>query len=273
MQQLVIDPIRPQRSVAPHENAARALLQTMALHGVRVAFGIPGGLISPVFAALAEVAQIKLVSTRHETMAAFAAMGHYVATGEPALVLTTSGPGATNAITGIAAAFNEEIPLIAVAGEVATGSTSRGAFQDASTNSIDIVTMMRSVTRWSARVDASLGASGAAQHALRVARGPRPGPVFLSLPLDVAAAPATRPDLAYPPVLPSAANADACRRIAKSLARAKRPLLIAGNGARSAAAELLPLARTLGVPAMTPPHAKGAFRQSDALNPVAMGCA
>src|SRR6266851_1432464 len=78
--------------------AAQALLRTFAKRGVRFAFGIPGGLISPVFDALAEVPEIRLVSTRHETMAAFCAMGSAATTGAPALVLTTSGPGITNAI-------------------------------------------------------------------------------------------------------------------------------------------------------------------------------
>jgi acetolactate synthase-1/2/3 large subunit len=271
MQQLAIDTIRPARAVVPPENAAVALLQTMAHHGVRVAFGIPGGLIIPVYAALAEVPEIKLVSTRHESMAAFAAMGHYVATGEPALVLTTSGPGATNAITGISAAFSEEIPLIAVSGEVATTSMTCGSFQDASTNAIDIVSMMRSVTRWSFRVDGSRGASGAAQQALCVARGPRPGPVFLSLPLDVAASPAMRSDLAEGPIASTGVNADACSKIARSLARAKRPLFIVGNGARDAAVELRVVARKLNVPVMTTAHAKGVFPESDPLSLGVMG--
>src|SRR5262249_5014043 len=92
--------VLPEREIS----AARVVLETLVQRGVRVAFGIPGGLVSPLFDALADVSGLELVTTRHETMAGFAAMGHAIATGSPAIVLTTSGPGMTNAITGIAAA-------------------------------------------------------------------------------------------------------------------------------------------------------------------------
>src|SRR5689334_2514212 len=102
--------------------AAHALLRTLAKRGVRFAFGIPGGLISPVFDALSDVPEIRLISTRHETMAAFCAMGSAVTTGAPAIVLTTSGPGITNAITGISAALLEEIPIVVIAGDVSSSA-------------------------------------------------------------------------------------------------------------------------------------------------------
>src|SRR5258708_884821 len=119
------------------------MLQAFARHGVRAAFGIPGGFISPLFDALTDVKSIKLVTTRHEGMAAFCAMGHALATGQPALVLTTSGPGITNAITGIAAATVESIPLIAIGGELATNAWCRGSIQDTSQNGLDSVAMLR----------------------------------------------------------------------------------------------------------------------------------
>src|SRR5258708_4556787 len=105
---------KPAERSRPHEEvtSAHAILHTLAQHAVTAAFGIPGGLISPVYDALAQVPRIRLVSTRHETMAGFAAMGHAVATGLPALVLTTSGPGITNVVTSLAAASAEELPLI-----------------------------------------------------------------------------------------------------------------------------------------------------------------
>jgi acetolactate synthase-1/2/3 large subunit len=117
MQPLPIQPTIPTAPVRV-ETAARAMLRVFARHGITTAFGIPGGLVSPTFDALADVPELRLVTTRHEAMAGFAAMGHAVATGHPALVVTTSGPGITNAITGIAAAFLEGIPLIAIAGDV-----------------------------------------------------------------------------------------------------------------------------------------------------------
>jgi acetolactate synthase-1/2/3 large subunit len=249
-------------------NAARAMLQVFARRGVRVAFGIPGGLISSIFDALVDVPEIRLVMTRHEAMAAFCAIGHVVATGTPALVLTTSGPGITNAITGVAAAYLEELPLVLIGGEVAAAATSRGAMQDSSSNSVDAVALMRTVTRWSARVDSAAGAAGAAEQALRIATGPRPGPVFLSLPIDVGNARISRfPAMSMSDAASSAVpDLSLCAEVVQRLRRAKRPLIIAGNGARGAAAEVRALAERVASPVATTPHAKGVFPERHPLH-------
>ena len=247
-------------------NVGRVLLEILAQHGVRTAFGIPGGLISPVFDAIAD-AGIELVMTRHEGMAGFAAMGHALATGRPALVLTTSGPGMTNALTGIAAASVEGLPMIAIAGEVPTSAQGRGAIQDASTNALDGVALMRTVTRWSARIQSAEDAPGIAAQALAIACGPRPGPVFLSLPLDVGNSRACPTPLAPPQAVPPAApDTAACVEAAKRLRGARRPLLVLGNGAREAAVEIRTLAERLACPVVTTPHAKGVFPDSHPLH-------
>jgi acetolactate synthase-1/2/3 large subunit len=256
------------RDASGHEaNVARAMLQVFARRGVRLAFGIPGGLISSMFDALAEVPEIKLVMTRHEAMAAFCAIGHAVATGTPALVLTTSGPGITNTLTGIASALLEEIPLIFIGGEVPASSASRAAMQDASSNAVDAVAMMRTVTRWSARVDNAAGAAGAAEQAMRMATGPRPGPVFLSLPIDVGTS-VTRlaPVLLSDAATPEAPDPSFCRDVAQRLRRAKRPLIVAGNGARNAARELRLLAEYASSPVATTGHGKGIFPERHPLH-------
>jgi acetolactate synthase I/II/III large subunit len=248
---------------------AKAMLSAFAERGVRAAFGIPGGLISPIFDALADVKEIDLVMTRHEGMAAFAAMGHAVATGMPALVLTTGGPGITNALTGIAAAFVEELPLIAIAGEVPTSASGRGALQDSSSSGIDSVAMLRTVTRWSARVDSASQALGAVEQALQIATGPRPGPVFLSIPLDVGNHRA-QPTPVSPALVEPHPNGRpdpiACAEIVACLLRARRPLLVVGNGARAASGELRELAERLRCPIVTTPHAKGIFPDSHPLH-------
>jgi acetolactate synthase-1/2/3 large subunit len=249
-------------------SAARNMLRAFEQQGVRAAFGIPGGLISPLFDALADVPNVRLVSTRHEAMAGFAAMGHAVATGKPALVLTTSGPGITNALTAIAAADAEELPLVVIGGEVATSATSRGAFQDASTNAIDAVAMMRTMTRWSARVESPAAAAAMAARAFRAATGPKPGPVFLSVPLDVgnglaAGAPPTFVAAAPPPAAP---DLGVSAKVALALARASRPLLVVGNGARSAAHEVRELAEATGCPVVCTAHGKGIFPDSHPLH-------
>jgi acetolactate synthase I/II/III large subunit len=248
-------------------NAARVLLESLVRHGVRVAFGIPGGLVSPLFDVLADVGGLELISTRHETMAGFAAMGHALVTGKPAIVLTTSGPGMTNAITGIAAAAVEGLPMIAIAGDVPTSARSRGTMQDASTNALDSVALMRTVARWSARVESADDVPGIVERALQIACGDRPGPVFLSIPLDVANARSRTTPMALgklaPRMLPDpSACADAVRR----LRSARRPLLVLGNGARSAAGDLRKLAERLACPVVTTPHAKGVFPDSHPLH-------
>ncbi|MGH7294386.1 MAG: thiamine pyrophosphate-binding protein, partial [Polyangiaceae bacterium] len=243
------------------------MLAHLVEHGVSAAFGIPGGLVSPLYVALERVPGLRLVSTRHEAMAGFAAMGHAVATGLPGIVLTTSGPGITNAITAIAAADAEELPMLVIGGEVATTSTSRGGFQDCSTNAIDIVAMMRTVTRWSVRLESAAAATAVASRALRTAMGPRPGPVFVSVPIDVgnATTPATQLRESVPPP-PSQPEPETCARIARALCGARRPLIVAGNGARSAALQLRRLAELVNCPVVCTAHGKGTFPDSHPLH-------
>jgi acetolactate synthase-1/2/3 large subunit len=257
----------PRGLVPTPRTAAHGMLEIFARRGIRAAFGIPGGLVSSIYDAVADEPRISLVHTRHEAMAAFSAMGHALVSGTPALVMTTSGPGITNAITGIAAAHVEGIPMVVVAGEVPATAASRGAIQDATTNGLDAVAMLRTITRFSARVDSAVGAAGMAEHAMRVATGPRPGPVFLSLPLDVGGTfvgggrmMRSQPRPEPPP------DEEACRVTAMALSRARRPLLVVGNGARGAARELRLLAERLAIPVVTTPHAKGIFPESHVLS-------
>ncbi len=141
--------VRREASSAVEVRAAVTLLRALARHGVRVAFGIPGGAIGPVFDAMSECPEIEYVPTRHEAMAVYAAIGHARATGVPALVLTTAGPGVTNAVTGVAAALCEEVPVILLAGEVPSFATGRAGFQEGTVAGLDVVSLMRPVTRWS----------------------------------------------------------------------------------------------------------------------------
>jgi acetolactate synthase-1/2/3 large subunit len=235
------------------------LLRSLARHGVRVAFGIPGGAISPVFDALAECPEIEYVATRHEATAVFAAMGHARATGVPALVLTTAGPGVTNAVTGMAAAFAEEIPIILLAGEVSSSATGRAGFQEGSIAGLDVVSLMRPVTRWSTALLGSSMAAGLAERAWLKATSVPAGPVFVSVPFDTAQCSVTDCFLASATVASMAPDEEACRMAARKLATASRPLLVAGNGARTAASELRQLAERLAAPVVVTGHAKGVF--------------
>jgi acetolactate synthase-1/2/3 large subunit len=245
--------------------AAAALLRAFAQHGVRAAFGIPGGTVSPVFDALHDTPEIDYLPTRHEAVAGFAAMGHARATGLPALVLTTSGPGITNAMTGIAAASLEELPMIVVSGEVPSAARARAALQDGSPSGLDVHAALHSVTRWSGSVLSGAGVAGIAERAWTMANGTRPGPVFLTIPLDVGGAAASgsvSPALTQPPPSP---NSAVCARAALVLAASLRPLLVVGNGARKASAELVALAAALEMRVAATAHGKGIFPESHPL--------
>jgi acetolactate synthase I/II/III large subunit len=255
--------VRPRFS-AP--TAAAALLRTFADHGVRVAFGIPGGAASPIFDALVDIPEIAFVATRHEAMAGFAASGYARATGLPALVLTTSGPGLTNAITGMAAATLEELPVIFVAGEIASTAVSRGALQDGSPAGLDALGMVRSMTRWATTLQAADAAVPTAERAWQLATGDRPGPVYIGVPLDVGSRPSRPPPRFASSVRPAALPPPlVCQKAATLLRTARRPLLVLGNGARWASAEALALAERLALPVVVTGHAKGVFPERHAL--------
>lgn len=245
--------------------AATVLLKTFAAHGICTAFGIPGGQASPVFDGLLEVPDIRFVATRHESIAGFAAAGHARATGVPALVLTTSGPGLTNAITGMAAAALEELPVIFLAGDVATHAVSRGALQDGSQAGLDAVGMVRSMARWATTLPSAAAARATAERAWQMATGPRPGPVYIGIPLDVGSASAGPLNLVLGERGPATPDALSCRRAASRLRTARRPLLLLGNGARGAAREARALAERLGLPVVVTGHAKGVFPESHPL--------
>ncbi len=245
--------------------AATVLLQAFAAHGVRAAFGIPGGAASPIFDGLLEVPEIAFTATRHEAIAGFAASGHARATGKPALVLTTSGPGLTNAITGMAAAALEELPVIFIAGEVASHAAGRGALQDGSPAGLDSLAMVRSMARWATTLTSPAQARATAERAWQIATGPRPGPVYIGVPLDVGGLASAPHGLVLGEGGPLLPDALACRRAAHRLRGARRPLLLLGNGARGAAPEARALAERLSLPVVVTGHAKGVFPESHPL--------
>jgi acetolactate synthase-1/2/3 large subunit len=242
------------------------LLRTLANHGVRTAFGIPGGTASPIFDGLLDVPEIRYVASRHEAMSGFAAVGYARATGLPALVLTTSGPGLTNAITGMAAATLEELPIIFLSGEVASTAVARGALQDGSQAGLDAVGMVRSMTRWATTLQSPDAASATAERAWQLATGDRPGPVFIGVPLDVGGRASSAPvHLASSLRTAATPSTLACQKAAKLLRGARRPLLLLGNGARQSAREAREFAERLALPVVATCHAKGVFPETHPL--------
>ena len=113
-------------------NVALGIVDVLREFGTDVVFGIPGGAISPMYAALLDRPEIRIVTNKHESNAAFMALGYAIATGRPGVVLTTAGPGITNAMTGVASAYYEAVPVVHIAGEVARSACSSLASASAS---------------------------------------------------------------------------------------------------------------------------------------------
>ncbi len=250
------------------KRVADVIVETLEELGVTTFYGIPGGAICSIYDALVDHPKLKVINTRHETGAAFMAMGHAkVGGGIPALLMT-SGPGITNALTGLASAYADGVPLIAIGGEVPRKNFGRGALQEGSSSQLDILGMVRSVTKFAAEISNPRAAASIVRKAVATALSGRQGPVFLSLPLDIASE----------QVLPlrSASNVstqfnldeETISKAAEALQNSTRGLILVGSGARHPEAVRLvgTLAATLDLPVCTTPRAKGLFPESDPLS-------
>lgn len=250
-------------AAAGRENCAtgaQAFLETLADAGVSVAFGIPGGTASPLFDALRTVRGLRYVATRHEAGAAFAALGYARTTGKPAVVLTTSGPGVTNALTAVASAHADEVPMIVVSGEVPLRAFGRGALQDGTSAGWRSHEVLRPITRWCGYLASAGSARSLAAKAWLESSGERPGPVFISIPLDTGSSAGVDSEVFLsPPRCPGPVNESASRSLAHQLSRASRPLIVLGNGARHARQQIVHLVERLSVPVAVTAHAKGVF--------------
>ena len=161
-------------------NGADALLQSLIDHGLTTIFGYPGGAVIPLYDALTARPEIRHVLTRHEQGAAHAAEGWAKATGKVGVCLATSGPGATNLVTGLADAMLDSVPLLAITGNVARHLLGTDAFQEA-----DITGITLPVTKHNYLVRRADDLPRILAEAVSVASGGRPGPVLIDIPKDV----------------------------------------------------------------------------------------
>ena len=238
----------PEASTVVHRGADlvwRALEQA----GADVAFGYPGGACLPLYDALPDHPGVHHVLVRHEQGAAHMADGFARATGRVGVCIATSGPGATNLVTGLACAYMDSVAMVAITGQVATPMMGRDAFQET-----DVLGMVGPITKHSYLVERVEDIEPTIHRAFEVARSGRPGPVLVDIPKDVqlkTADPQTRP--ADRNVAPRGADASEIDRAAELLATAQRPVIIAGHGVRLGGAhrELLVLAERLDAPIVT----------------------
>jgi acetolactate synthase-1/2/3 large subunit len=217
--------------------------------GADVVFGYPGGACLPLYDALPDHPRVHHVLVRHEQGAAHMADGYARATGRVGVCVATSGPGATNLVTGLACAYMDSVPVVAITGQVSTPLMGRDAFQET-----DVLGMVGSITKHSYLVERVEEIEPTIHRAFEVARAGRPGPVLVDIPKDIQLrTAATRPRSSRPSAPPSGADATELDRAAALLAAAQRPVIIAGHGVRLGRAhgELRALAERLDAPVVT----------------------
>ena len=214
----------------PPQSGAAILVQSLIEQGVEFVFGYPGGAVLPIYDELFGDERIRHILVRHEAGAAHAAEGYARATGKPGVVLVTSGPGATNAVTGIADAWMDSIPMVVITGQVPTSLIGTDAFQEA-----DTIGITRHCTKHNYLVKDPAELVATIEEAFRIATTGRPGPVVIDIPKDVQiAVPSDEPRSARPAahrnVPQMVAPPELIVQAIEMIERAERPIFYTGGG-------------------------------------------
>lgn len=250
----------PQEGVL-NKTGAEIIVDALRQEKIDTLFGYPGGVVIPIFDVLYETDDINVVLTRHEQAAAHAADGYARATGKVGVCLATSGPGATNLVTGIATAYLDSVPMVALTGQVATPLLGTDAFQEA-----DIVGITRPVTKHNFLVRTVEELPSVLKQAFHIARSGRPGPVLVDIPKDVSTG--IVEDYVYPTDVNirsyrpnTVGHIRQIKKAAEAIKSAKRPVIYAGGGViiSEAHAELLELAEKTNIPVTTTLMGLGSF--------------
>ncbi len=242
------------------------LIRALQDAGVEYVFGYPGGAALHIYDAIFKQQKVEHILVRHEQAATHMADGYARATGKPGVVLVTSGPGATNAITGIATAFMDSVPMIVISGQVDNALIGTDAFQET-----DMVGVSRPVVKHSFMVKSCAEIPEVVRKAFHIATTGRPGPVVIDVPKDT-----TDPSVTAPYVYPETVtlrsynpavkgNARQIRKAVGVMLNAKRPVIYAGGGVilGDAAPALTRMARALGFPVTTTLMGLGAYPGDD----------
>ncbi len=249
--------------------AIQLLLRYLEGEGVEYIFGIPGGPLMPLYEAMFDRGRIRPVLSKHEEGAAFMADGYARVSGKPGVCCATTGPGSTNALTGVACSFMDSSPVLLLTAQIALGAFGKGAAQESSLHGVDLVELFKPVTKTSLMLLSGDKMAETARFVLRTMLSGRPGPAHLNLPADLVRR--SVPQDWLPPERYRATSEpfdrEAVRRAAQFLVRAKRPAILAGHGTQisKAHAELRRLAERLRLPVATTPKAKGVFPEDHAL--------
>ena len=232
------------------------LCEALVREGVELIYGYPGGAIMPFYDALSGYPTLQHILVRHEQAAAHAADGYARITGKVGVCVATSGPGATNLVTGLATAYMDSVPIIAITGQVARPSIGRDAFQET-----DVLGVTQPITKHNFLVQRVEDMADIVHEAFRTARSGRPGPVLIDVPKDVQFS-----KMMYRPATssgshsfylrangPAEPDAQAIKRAAQLIAAAQRPLIMTGHGIilSNAYAELSAFAEKTNIPVIT----------------------
>ena len=249
--------------MSQERSGAAILVKCLIEQGVEFVFGYPGGAVLPIYDELFGDERIRHILVRHEAGAAHAAEGYARSTGKPGVVLVTSGPGATNAVTGIADAFLDSIPMVVITGQVPTALIGTDAFQEA-----DTVGITRHCTKHNYLVKEPADLKPTIEEAFRIATTGRPGPVVIDIPKDVQIAVPSRTKTSngsaahrYQPRM--VGSADEIAEAVELLAKAERPVFYTGGGVINSGPEASRLLRQLqditGAPTTSTLMGLGAF--------------
>lgn len=241
---------------------AQLILQCLKEQGVDTVFGYPGGAVIPLYDALYDEKEIVHIITAHEQGASHAADGYARATGKVGVVFATSGPGATNTVTGIATAFSDSIPVVVITGQVARPLLGRDSFQE-----VNITDITASITKRNYQVKSIEELPGIIEEAFYVAKEGRPGPVLIDIPKDIqlAAIEYTPRDKKASPSLPvsdiSHLGRESIDKAIELINNSKQPMIYAGGGIiiSESSRELMELAEKLNAPVTTSLMGIGAF--------------
>ena len=249
-------------------DGGQAIIKCLENNGVEYIWGYPGGSAIPIFDALITTkTKIKMVLVRHEQGATHMADGYARATGKPGVVLVTSGPGATNTITGIMTAHMDSVPMIVLTGQTISPMIGKDAFQEA-----DVFGLTMPVVKHSYLVKSANDIPRIMKEAFHIATTGRPGPVIIDIPKDLSSAPCTAPldaEMDLPGYgMPPALDLKQVQDIAAALNRSTRPLLLCGHGVliSSAVPALRALAEKLGAPVTSTLLGKGGFPEDHPLS-------
>jgi len=239
---------------------AQILLECLKREGVKEIFGIPGGAVIPIFDQIHQQSDIKFILTRHEQAAAHAADGYARSSGKVGVCIATSGPGATNLVTGIATAYMDSVPIVAITGQVRVQMIGSDAFQEA-----NITGITKPITKHNYLVKDVRDLARIVKEAFYIASTGRPGPVLVDIPVDVGT---STTEFVYPEKVELRGykpnyegHPRQIRKVAEAIRESKRPLIYAGGGIIISGAhrELLELAEKANIPVTTTLMGLGGF--------------